>query len=253
MDLGLKGKTAIITGGTAGIGKGCSTCLAREGCNVIMIYRSEPDKAKELEEQLSKEYGVIAKAYQYDISSPENVTKCYEEIFRDFDSVDILVNNAAGGVPKGKYIEEITYEEWTKGMDGCLNLILTMSQPFIKHCKENQKEGHIINFSAKQAFRSSTTKSLTYSTAKGAIGTMTTRMANELIDFNIFVNCVVPGYVWSKMRGNLPPEANEKKAKLLRIGWASNEDMGNIVAFLASPMSKQIIGAVIDASGGTMF
>lgn len=149
-------------------------------------------------------------------------------------------------------MEDLTFDQWQACMNGCLSHVFTMSQAFVKECKKSAHGGHIVNVSAKAAFHSASHNKIPYATAKGAIATLTQRMANDLIEDDIFVNAIVPGYVLSNYYRD--PESPQCKAKEkdLRIGWATPEDMGNITAFLCSPLSRQIIGAVIDCSGGTM-
>lgn len=250
MDLKLKGKTAIITGGTKGIGAGIAKVFAKEGVNLALAYRSDPEAANKFTRSLISEYGIQAIAVQADLSDPKQVDAFYDQILASYSTIDILINNAAGNTPEGVPFDELTYEQWQRCMNGCLTLVYTMSSRFIRECHRSGHGGHIVNLSAKAAFHSTSHNKIPYATAKGAIATLSQRMANDFISDGIFVNAIVPGYVLSNYYTAPSPELSRSKG--LRIGWATPEDMGNIAAFLCSSCSRQIIGAIIDCSGGTM-
>lgn len=252
MDLQISGNIAIITGGTKGIGAGIARTLAAEGVHLALAYRSDSEGAEQFVLTLRKTYGIKAVAIQTDLTIPDQINTFYDKVLSFYPTVDILINNAAGGTPDGTSFEELTLKQWQSCMDGCLSHVFTMSQHFVRECKRAGHGGHIVNFSAKTAFHSTSHNKIPYATAKGAIATLTQRMANDLIADDIFVNAIVPGYVLSNFyRDPNSPQCNAKE-KELKIGWATPEDMGNIAAFLCSPRSRQIIGAVIDCSGGTM-
>lgn len=252
MDLKIKGKTAVITGGTKGIGAGIARVLASEGVHLALAYRSDTEGAEQFVRTLSKTWNIKAVAIQADLAIPAQAEAFYQKALTFFPSLDILINNAAGGSPDEIPLEELSFEQWQACLDGCLSHVFTMSKYFVQHCKSAGHGGHIINLSAKAAFHSTSHNKIPYATAKGAIATMTQRMANDLIEEGIFVNAIVPGYVLSHFYQNPDSPQCKAKEKDLRIGWALPEDIGNIAAFLCSPLSRQIIGAVIDCSGGTM-
>lgn len=252
MDLQIKGRIAVITGGTKGIGAGIARTLAAEGVHLALAYRSDSKGAEQFARELEKTCQVQAIAIQADLSIPEQVEAFYRKALAFYPTVDILINNAAGGTPDGTAFEDLTLEQWQSCMDGCLSHVFTMSQYFVRECKRAGHGGHIVNLSAKAAFYSSSHNKIPYATAKGAIATLTRRMANDLIADGIFVNAIVPGYVLSSFYQDPKSPKCKAKEKDLKIGWALPEDMGNIAAFLCSPRSRQIIGAVVDCSGGTM-
>lgn len=252
MNLQLTDKIAIITGGTRGIGAGIARVLAAEGVHLALAYRSDTEGALCFTRELTEQYGIQAHAIKADVTIPEEVEAFYQKALALFPTVHILINNAAGGTPENTPMEELSFEQWKACMNGCLSHVFTMSQAFVKECKKSAHGGHIVNVSAKAAFHSASHNKIPYATAKGAIATLTQRMANDLIEDDIFVNAIVPGYVLSNYYQDPESPQCKAKEKELRIGWATPEDMGNITAFLCSPLSRQIIGAVIDCSGGTM-
>ncbi len=252
MDLQIRDKIAVITGGTKGIGAGIARILASEGVHLALAYRSDTEGALAFTRELTEQYGVQVKAIHADLTLSDEIERFYREALSFFPTLDILINNAAGGDPKNIPLEQLSLSQWQTCMDGCLTQVFTVSQAFVRECKRSGHGGHIVNISAKAAFHSTSHNKIPYATAKGAIATMTQRMANDLIDDGIFVNAIVPGYVLSNYYQDPDSPECKAKEKELRIGWATPEDIGNIAAFLCSPRSRQIIGAILDCSGGTM-
>jgi len=255
MNLGLKGQYALITGGTSGIGAGIGKVLASEGVNLIPVYKFDPEGAVAFKEEVEKEFGVSVTPMYCDCFVPEEVDKLYADLHDKFEHIDILVNNAAGGYTYGeKTFDEVTYEEWDSAVRGIFNHVFYMSKYLVKFARERGHKAHIINISAKAGLMSASKPQMPYGGIKGGVATLSRRMAHELIDYGITVNCLVPGYVQSKAHySDANSESYKKREQLLRIGWATPEDMGNIVAFLCSEKSRQIIGDIVDCSGGTMF
>ncbi len=254
MDLGLRNKVAIITGGTKGIGAGTAEVLAKEGCNLVLVFRSDEEGSQAFCNYLKETYKVDVLPVNADVTIAEQRDKVWEECFQHYGTVDILINNAAGGSPRGIDFLDVTYEQWLACMEGSLGHTFAMSQRFVKEIKKANKTGHIVNLSAKAAIRSDSMDKIPYATAKGAIATLTKRMAHAYIEQGVWINAIIPGYVINN--GVFKDQTNayaQKKAGLLRIGWALPEDMGNIIAFLCSDLSKQMIGVLVDTSGGTMF
>lgn len=250
MDLGLRGKTAIVTGGAKGIGSGCSEVLAQEGCNVVVVSRSDETLVKAFADGLSEKYGVKTLAVLADVSKPQQIDGVFDKAIAAFGQVDILINNAGGGVAL-KPFEELTDEEWAMAMDSNLNSAFMMSRRFIKECKAHKRGGHIVNVLAKAAIMTNSRNNTSYIAAKGGMTTMTRGLANEVIDDGIYVNGIVPGYVATSVYQPGSP-AYEYKKQFLRVGWATPRDMGTVAAFLCSPVACQVVGAVVDCSGGTM-
>lgn len=254
MDLGLKGKVAIVTGGTKGIGSGTAEVLAQEGCNLALVYRSDEEGSQNFCKKLADAYGVEVLPVKADITDLQAVENMWKTVIDHYGTPDILINNAAGGSPRGVDFLDVTYEQWEDCMNGCLGHVFNLSQRFLKEIKKAGKTGHIVNISAKAAMRSDSVDKIPYATAKGAIATLTRRMAHAYIESGVWINAIVPGYVINNGAYKDPNNPiRQSKEKLLRIGWAIPEDMGNVITFLCSDKSRQVIGAVIDTSGGTMF
>ena len=250
MDLQLKGRVALVTGGTKGIGAGCATALAQEGVDIVAVYRSDDTGSQAFVKELADTHGVRAIAIKADVTVPDQVEAAFDEAVSEMGFVDILVNNAASSQGMGP-IDGMEYRDWISTIDGCLNHVYTVSSRFARDLKKTGKGGHIVNVLAKAAITSNSKYNTAYVAAKGGMTAMTRAMANELIDFGIVVNGIVPGYVrTTHYQPGSPEEA--VKERFLRVGWALPIEMGTVAAFLCSPQAKQIVGAVIDVSGGTM-
>ncbi len=253
MDLHIQNKVAIVTGGAKGIGRGVSEALADEGCRVAVVYRSDKEGSEAACAAIAKQSGVEVRPFMCDISQHENVDPLFDEIRRVMGPVDILVNNACGGCMPHCPFDEMSYEQWERGINGALNHVFTMSKRFVRDCKADGRPGHIVNFSAKAAFFQNGRDKSNYVAAKGAIASLTRAIAKEVTEYGIICNSVVPGYVVTeKLFHPEDPDYDSKLNLLPTHRFATPLEIGRIVAFLSSPMSSQIIGATVDVSGGTM-
>ncbi|MBQ1477087.1 MAG: SDR family oxidoreductase [Erysipelotrichaceae bacterium] len=252
MDLGLRGKNAIVTGGTGSLGFAISEVLAEEGCNVIIIHRHDTEERDKMIKELSDRTGVKVKAYVCDLSSEEEVLKLFEKLDEEYDHLDVLVNNAQGGAKRGG-IADTDYDDWMSAIDGIVNPVYRMCREFIRRAIEKGIHGNIVNVSAKSAEYAKHKMKIGYTACKGMINAMTKRIADDYCEQGIRVNSIMPGYIWGGFfHGDESVQKAWEAECGLRIGWATPRDLANIVAFLASDCSKQIIGVNLDTSGGTM-
>jgi len=254
MDLGLKGKTAIVTGGAKGIGSGISEVLAEEGANVVIDYRSDPEYAEKFAAELAQRCGVRTLAVQADVSRAEEVDKLYEAAFAEFGGIDILVNNAGGGTGTPKPFWDLEIADFRRSQDNNLNSAFMMSRIFVKYCVENKRTGHIVNVCSKNAITTNSYNNTSYISAKGGMVSMTRGLAHEVAHLGVFVNGILPGYVEnSKGSHKLGHERGDRVIQYIPTKrFGTPREMGNVVAFLCSEKSSQMIGAIVDVSGGTM-
>lgn len=252
MNLKLEGSTVIVTGGTKGIGAGISEVLAEEGCNVAVNYRSNKSEAEKFAKSLRENYHVMAAAICADVSEESQVDTLFEQVEKLFGQVHILVNNAAGGYQPNAF-QNISADEWRGAGEGLLSPTFYMSRKFLQYCVGQNQEGHIVNILSKSAILSSSINNLAYVTYKGALVALTRGMAKEFIQYGIYVNGIVPGYVKTERMHVEGEERTERVRSLLPTGeFAKPRDIGYAAAMLASPLFKQMIGAVVDCSGGTL-
>ena len=254
MDLNLRGKTALITGGSKGIGAGICKVLASEGVNIVFTYAHNKESADKLEEILRKEYGVEVLAIMLDVTQYESAEQSYNRAVEKFGQVDILVNNAGGG--KGSVstpFPNMDKDIWKGIQDLTLNSAFYMSSVFAGKWVEKGQKACIVNVLSKSGFYSKTKGNSAYASAKAGLNGLTRSMANELMQYGIRVNGVIPGYVETEKLYQPGSKSYEHVINsLITKRCAKPEDIGNTVAFLCSDKSEQIVGASIDVTGGCM-
>lgn len=242
----LKGKTAVVTGASRGIGKAIALKLAKLGANIVINYRSDSKSVEALVNEIEA-LGVKAEAIQEDVSSFEGAKNLMKKTIEVFGSVDILVNNA--GITKDGLLLRMKEEDFDKvievNLKGVFNCIRHVSPIMVK-----QKCGKIINISSVVGITGNAGQ-VNYSAAKAGIIGITKSVARELASRNITVNAVAPGFIQTNMTGVLSDKVKEttlNSIPLKRFGTA--EDVANVVAFLALPYSDYITGHVINVDGG---
>lgn len=242
----LKGKIALVTGGSMGIGTEISLDLARNGADVALTYRKHEKEAKEIADQI-KAMGRKGKAYKIDVSEFEAVQKLAKQVLEDFGGIDILINNA--GMNWDGVVWKMTEEQW----DAVVNVDLKGTFNFVRAVAplfREQKSGKIVNITSINALRGKFGQT-NYSAAKaGQIG-LTKAVARELGKYSVNVNAVAPGMIKTEMYKDLSEEFMEKAAAetvVNRIGQP--EDVAQLVTFLASEKARHITGEVIKVDGG---
>lgn len=251
MDLGLKGKVAVVTGGTKGIGLGCAQVLAQEGANLVLNYRSNPEDAELTAKTIAEKTGVRVITVQGDISLQETVDKVFDAAIAEYGAVDIIINSAGGGGTMREF-ETLTEEEWKRGFDNNLNGAFRMCRKFVGYWKGLGRGGHIVNVISKACLSTNSKYNEIYASAKGGLLALTRCLAHEVTPYGIYVNCIAPGYVKTE-RLYLEGSPEYEKRKFLPTGeFAEPKDMGAVVAFLCSDKSSQVIGAVVDCTGGML-
>ena len=242
----LKGKIALVTGGSMGIGTEISLDLARNGADVALTYRKHEKEAKEIADQI-KAMGRKGKAYKIDVSEFEAVQKLAKQVLEDFGGIDILINNA--GMNWDGVVWKMTEEQWDTvvnvDLKGTFNFVRAVAPLF-----REQKSGKIVNITSINALRGKFGQT-NYSAAKaGQIG-LTKAVARELGKYSVNVNAVAPGMIETEMYKDLSEEFMEKAAAetvVNRIGQP--EDVAQLVTFLVSEKARHITGEVIKVDGG---
>jgi len=268
----LEGKTAIVTGGAQGLGRGIVDCLARDGANIAVVD-IQGDKATEVAEELRTQ-GRKALGVRADLTRNDQVERAVKEVLDFFGRVDILVNNA-GGYPdmagfavRGTRIADRGEDEW----DGCysvnLKTTVLMCRAVIPHLVA-QKSGKIVNISSASATSPSGTL-VCYATMKAGIVHYSRMLSRDLAADNINVNCVLPGIIYTPLweRGaaelsrvvpgaeNWTPREFFEKTLIPGVPLGREqtaEDIGNAVAFFVSEEAKNITGQSLNVDGGMSF
>jgi NAD(P)-dependent dehydrogenase (short-subunit alcohol dehydrogenase family) len=254
MDMMLKGRTAIVTGGGKGVGAGISRQLAAEGVNVLINCNSNQDMAENTAAQI-REAGGNAFVYRADVSDREQVDAMIRKTVELYGGLDIVVNNAA-------WQPNLDIDEYTEEFfDGIMNInyggyfrCMQAALPYLKQSKCPR----VINISSVHGKRP-TDFDVGYSMAKGAIKMLTREAAIELAEFGITVNAILPGAVKIEFKSGYttPFKARrlqrDRKYNFFPLGRvATPDDVGELVVFLASERGSYITGASIRLDGGSM-
>ncbi|GAB4303814.1 MAG: 3-oxoacyl-[acyl-carrier-protein] reductase [Myxococcota bacterium] len=246
MDLGLEGKSAIVTGGSMGIGAAIAITLAREGCNVAINYRKHDTEAKGVVSKIEA-MGRKGLAVKADVSSYKDAQNMVDTVVKEFGRLDIMVCNA--GITWDGVIWKMTEEQFDTviavNLKGYFNYNKAAAIVF-----REQKGGKIVNVSSINGLRGKFAQT-NYSAAKGGEIAMSKALAKELGKFNVNVNVVAPGMVMTEMAKNIPPEFVNKAIDETAVGRiATPEDCAEVVAFLCSDKARHITGEVIKVDGG---
>lgn len=244
----LEGKTAIVTGGTRGIGRAIVEVFAKEGAKVIFTFKNSIQQAKEIEANLSS-YTKI-KYYQSDINNIKDNQLIIKEIIANFEHIDILVNNV--GITRDNLFIRMNINDWQEVINTNLNSIFFFTQEVIKYMML-QRYGCLINISSIVGIKGNIGQA-NYAAAKAGIIGFTKSLAKELGSRNIRCNVVAPGLINTDMSASLKTQNIEKWLKyitLRRIGHVN--DVAHACLFLASHLSSYITGEVINVNGGINF
>ncbi|WP_418441389.1 3-oxoacyl-[acyl-carrier-protein] reductase [Anaerotignum lactatifermentans] len=240
----LKGKTAIVTGGSRGIGAAICKRFAEQGANIALLYAGNTQKAEETKVAL-QEMGVKAEAYQCNVADAEQVAAVCKQIIKDFGGADILVNNA--GITKDKLVPMMKVPDFDSVVDtnlkGAFYMIKQLYPVFMK-----QKSGKIINISSVSGLMGNPGQT-NYSASKAGLIGLTKSVAKELASRNVNCNAIAPGFVATDMTENLS-ENNALVDHIPMKRFAQPEDIANLALFLASDQSDYITGEVIRIDGG---
>lgn len=244
----LSNKTAIITGGSKGLGLAMAAGLASAGANIMIVNRNEKDGI-EAAEQLSKEFGIKAIAFCADVSNVEQTQNMAKVAIERFGKIDILINSA--GINIRGAIDELSPEDFdavmninVKGTWLCSRAVT----PFMK----TQKSGKIINLASTLGLVGLSNRT-PYTSSKGAVVQMTRALALELAPFNINVNAICPGPFLTEMNLSI---ADTDEGKNFVVGatalgrWGELREIQGAAIFLASDAASYMIGSILTVDGG---
>lgn len=244
----LEGKTAIITGGSRGIGKGIVETFAQNGANVAFTYSSSAEAAQALVDEVGKT-GVKAEAYKSDASSYADSQKLVEDVLKDFGSIDILVNNA--GITKDNLLMRMSEEDFDKVIEVNLKSVFNMTKA-VQRTMLKQRKGSIINMSSVVGVKGNAGQA-NYAASKAGILGFTKSVALELGSRDIRCNAIAPGFIETEMTDQLDEKTVQgwREAIPLKRG-GTPEDIANVCVFLASDLSAYITGQVLNVDGGML-
>jgi 3-oxoacyl-[acyl-carrier protein] reductase len=241
-----EGKTAIITGGSRGIGRACVIRLASEGAKVAFIYQSNQQAAEALVAEL-KSAPAEVRAIQADVRDFSRAHQIVDSLFEEWEKIDVLVNSA--GIVRDGLLGAMTQEQWRDVIDtnlgGTFNYCHAVTQPMLM-----KRRGSIINLSSTAAEFASRGQ-VNYAAAKGGINGLTRALAKELAPRNVRVNAIAPGMIETDMSQVVRGIAGDQITKAIpmkRIGRP--EEIAAAAAFLGSDDASYLTGQVLRIDGG---
>lgn len=242
----LKGKVALITGASSGIGRAIALKFAFEGAIVIVNYSGNAESAQKVVEEINSSGGK-AESIKCDVANYDDVKNMIDNIIEKYNSIDILVNNA--GITKDNLIMRMNVEDFNRVIDvnlkGCFNTIKCASRYMIK-----QKYGKIINMSSVIGITGNAGQA-NYAASKAGVIALTKSAAKEFASRNINVNAIAPGYIETRMTEVLNDKIKEEIIDKIPLKKAGNpEDVAKTALFLACDESNYITGQVINVDGG---
>lgn len=239
-------QTAIVTGGSRGIGRAVAVRLAKDGMNLVINYRGNSAAAEETE-RLCRELGAEVLLVQGDVSRTEDCEKLAAQAKEAFGRVDVLVNNA--GITRDGLLARMTEEDFRAVLDvnlvGPWNMMKAVNRIMMK-----QRYGRIVNLSSVTGLMGNMGQT-NYAAAKAGILGMTKSYAREVASRGITVNAVAPGFIDTDMTEAMPEGAKDKIVTEIPMGRTGKpEDVAKAVAFLASEQAGYITGEVLRVDGG---
>jgi len=244
--MSLKGKVAIITGATRGIGRATALELARRGCNIAFTYLKSEDLAVALEGEI-KLLGRDVSSFKVDTRDYQKIGELIASCKERFGGIDILVNNA--GITKDKALMLMDRNDWEEVIDTNLNGLFNITRQAIVTLLK-QKSGNIINITSVSGIIG-LSRQTNYSASKAGIIGFTKALAKEVAPFNIRVNAVAPGFIETDMISELK---DDYKTKLLQdiplARFGSPQEVAKLIAFLAGEESNYVTGQVLRIDGG---
>ncbi|MBW4827115.1 MAG: 3-oxoacyl-[acyl-carrier-protein] reductase [Clostridiaceae bacterium] len=244
----LKKKNALVTGGSRGIGRAIAIELSKQGANVIITYNSSKEKAKEVIKEIEKN-GVKGLAIKANVSSEEDVKNMMKTIKSQFDSIDVLVNNA--GVTKDNLLVRMKSEDWDEVINTNLKGVYLCTKAVARGMMK-KRYGKIVNVASVVGISGNAGQG-NYSASKAGVIGFTKSIAKELGSRGINVNGVAPGFVETDMTEVLSEDIKEQSLKMIPLKrFAKPEDIANVVVFLCSEKANYITGQIINVDGGML-
>jgi len=249
MELNLKGKNAIVTGGSRGLGSAICEHLAQEGANILLTYVSNAEKAEDVAAHLARQYGVRAATMRADVSNEQDVQALFSFVTELFQTVDVLVNNA--GVCPVSPIKDTTFETWNRVMAVNMGGVFLTCREMINHVIASGNPASIINIASATAYIGSRNGKSHYAASKGGVISFTISFAKEAAAYGVRVNAVAPGIMYTDMTAELLDRDMDHYRKQIPIGRiATLDEAAAAVIFLAGDASSYMTGTVLDLSGG---
>ena len=242
----LKGKVALITGATRGIGYAMAKCFAAEGAEIAFTYVNSVERANQVEQELA-ELGVKAKGFQSDAASFENANQVVELVVKEFGKIDILVNNA--GITKDGLLLRMNEQQW----DDVLDTNLKSAFNYVRACTPlmmRQRSGNILSVSSVVGIHGNAGQA-NYAASKAGLVGFTKSIAKELATRGIRANVIAPGFIMTEMTGRFDEKMLAEWCKGIPMQRGGDvEEVAKAALFLVSDQSSYITGQVLQVDGG---
>ncbi|MBO9130192.1 3-oxoacyl-[acyl-carrier-protein] reductase [Bacillus sp. 165] len=242
----LKGKVALITGASRGIGRAIALEMARQGAKVVVNFAGNELKAKEVVDEINS-LGSEAIAVKADVANSEEVAQMVKQTVEVFGQIDILVNNA--GITKDNLLMRMKEEEWDAVVNTNLKGVFLTTKAVSRHMMR-QRSGRIINLASVVGVIGNAGQA-NYVAAKAGVIGLTKTSAKELASRNVTVNAIAPGFIVTDMTDVLTEEVKAEMLKVIPLAkFGEADDIANTAVFLASDRSGYITGQTIHIDGG---
>jgi 3-oxoacyl-[acyl-carrier protein] reductase len=244
-----QGKTALVTGGSRGIGRAIAVALARGKARIAINYAGNQAAAEEAQRLCREAGSPDVRLFQFDVADSAAAGKAVDEVVSTMGGLHILVNNA--GVALDQLVMRLKDEDWKRQLDvnltGAFHMIRAASRPMMK-----ARGGVIVNLSSVVGEMGNGGQAAYSATKAGLIG-LTKSVARELASRNVRVNAVAPGYIDTDMTAALPEAAKQKMAEMIPLGrLGSADDVAAAVAWLCSDQASYVTGEVLRVNGGML-
>jgi len=258
MNLNLRGKVAIVTGGSRGLGRAICLGLAAEGARVTINYYRDPARgidlggeATELAKVIKAAHTVEALPLPGDVSKIDDVRQMFRQTESALGPVDVLVNNA--GIWPTAFVKDMTDEQWNQTLAVNLTGSFMTCREAVRCWLAAGRPGRIVNITSQAAFHGSTSGHADYAASKAGLVSFTVSLAREVAPQGIHVNAVAPGMMVTEMARDAlqkDPQRYLERIPLRRI--ADPAEVAHAVVFLASDRASYITGATLDVTGGML-
>ena len=251
MDLNLRSKVALVTGGARGLGRAISLGLAAEGAAVAVNYRTRRDAAEGVVAEVRGRLGGRAVAVGGDVSNADAAERLAADTEAALGPIDILINNA--GIWPTASVKDMTEQQWDQAIDTNLKGPFLMCRAVIRRWLAAGRKGRIVNIASQAAFHGSTTGHAHYAASKAGLITFTKSLAREVAPHGIAANAVAPGFMQTDMAAQALAERGPEYLRRIPLGrFADPREVADVVVFLASDRAGYVTGATFDVSGGML-